>query len=81
MPLDEVRVIAVHRAYQIRHQFPRDGVQRSAETFGSADERQGRSRHFAVALAGQERFHDRRVIVERLDGCFSGHIMPMILPI
>src|SRR6266550_8509179 len=31
MPLDEVRVIAVHRTHQISHQFPRDGVQRSAE--------------------------------------------------
>jgi hypothetical protein len=74
MTLDEVRVVAVHRAHQIRHLFAGGGMERTAEPFGSAYQRQSQARRLTVTLARQERFHVRWVIVQCLNGCLSGHL-------
>ena len=74
MSFDEVRVIAVHRAHQIRHHLPGDRVQRSTESFGTPDDCQGLTRRFAFTVARQERLHVRWVIVKHFDGSFSSHL-------
>src|ERR1035441_5199310 len=69
MTLDEVRVVAVHRAHHLRHELAGGGMQRRPEPLGAAYQRQGQSWRFAITLCSQQWLHVRWVIVKRLDGC------------
>src|ERR1035441_5197961 len=65
--LDEVRVVAVHRAHHIRHEFAGGGMQRRPKPFGAAYQRQGQGGRSAINLCSQQWLHVRWVIVKRLD--------------
>src|ERR1017187_5139758 len=74
MTLDEVRVVAVHRAHHLRHEFAGGGMQRRPEPLGAAYQRQGQGRRFTITLCSQERLHVRWAIVKPLDRCIPGHL-------
>src|ERR1039458_6565627 len=74
MTLDEVRVVAFHRAHHLRHELAGGGMQRRPQPLGAAYQRQGQGWRFAITLCSQERLHIRWVIMKRLDGCIPGHL-------
>ena len=81
MAFDQVRVVAVHRAHQVGHAVAGDGVQRSAEPFRAADERQSQGQTIFVdplqARAAPCPMDDRKVFW----WLFFWSYLPILLPI
>jgi hypothetical protein len=49
-------------------------MERTAEPFGAAYQRQSQARRLAVTIARQKRLHVRWVIEQCLNGCLSRHL-------